>query len=378
MARCLALLGMVATHVLDERDASGDFTFSQALAGGRASALFAVLAGVSLALITGRRIPPRGRAWAAASAGIVVRAVLIAGVGLLLGELETGLAVILTYYGALFLLGIPFLTLRAPALFAVAAAWTVAGPVLSQVVRPELPPRGFANPNLRQLFEQPDNLLSELAFTGYYPVVPWLAYLLVGMAVGRLDLRSRRNHVVLAVGGAAVAVASVVVSRWFTRQPSVLDALQFDSTEALLDQTGGGMFGTTPTDGPWQWLLVVAPHSATPFDLAQTIGSALLVIGLALLVAGSVGSVGQRFLAVLFGAGTMTLTLYTLHVVTRTAEVWPEETPDSFPSHVLLLMGIGAVYVAIGRRGPLERMVGAASHGAARLVSPRAPDRAAA
>ena len=30
------------------------------------------------------------------------------------------------------------------------------------------------------------------------------------------------------------------------------------------------MFGTTPEDGSWAWMLVVAPHSSTPFDLAQT------------------------------------------------------------------------------------------------------------
>jgi hypothetical protein len=249
--------------------------------------------------------------------------------------------------------------------------------MLSHVVRPDLPPRGFSNPTLRQLVDQPDNLLSELAFSGYYPVVPWLAYLLVGMAVGRLDLRSRRNQVALAVVGGAVAAGSFLVSRWFTGQQWVLDALGFGSADELLDQVGGGMFGTTPRDGPWEWLLVVAPHSATPFDLAQTIGSALLVIGLALLVAGSVGRTGERFLAVLFGAGTMTLTLYTLHVVTRTEAVWPEETPDSFSSHLLLLLGIGAVYLAMDRRGPLERIVGAASRGTARLVSPRAPSRAA-
>ena len=60
IARCLALLGMVATHVLDERTATGDLTLAQGLAGGRASALFAVLAGVSLAMMT--RAPLHGRA----------------------------------------------------------------------------------------------------------------------------------------------------------------------------------------------------------------------------------------------------------------------------------------------------------------------------
>jgi uncharacterized membrane protein len=71
VARCLALLGMVATHVLLDRGADGDLTSTQWLAGGRASALFAVLAGASLALMTGGRRPatsaPRvASAWSSA------------------------------------------------------------------------------------------------------------------------------------------------------------------------------------------------------------------------------------------------------------------------------------------------------------------------
>ena len=44
-----------------------------------------------------------------------------------------------------------------------------------------------------------------------------------------------------------------------------------------------GLHGTTPT-GTWWWLATVAPHSGTPLDLAQTIGSAMAVIGVCLLV----------------------------------------------------------------------------------------------
>ena len=72
VARCLALLGMVATHVLDARTPDGELATAQWLAGGRASALFAVLAGVSLALMT-RDAPGRcscgGRGCGATLAG---------------------------------------------------------------------------------------------------------------------------------------------------------------------------------------------------------------------------------------------------------------------------------------------------------------------
>ncbi len=366
MARCLALLGMVTTHVLDERVPSGGLTLGQAVAGGRASALFAVLAGVSLALMTGRREPLHGRPRMAAAVGLAVRALLIAAIGMALAEVDSGLAIILTYYGLLFLLGIPFIGLRARTLFVLAGVWVVAGPVLSHAVRPQLPPRGFDSPAFVQL-ANPEQLLSELAFTGYYPVVPWLAYLLAGMALGRLDLHDRRVQIAVASAGAALAVTATLVSQALTRRPDVVRALLAEppdpasSGPELLDAISSGMHGTTPTDAAWQWLLVVAPHSGTPFDLAQTIGSALLVIGLALLVVGLLPAAGRTFVAVFFGAGTMTLTLYSLHVVMRGGDVWPAETPASYPWHLLVLMGIGALYVGSAQRGPLEGLVGATS-----------------
>ena len=362
VARCLALLGMVATHVLEAREQDGSLAFSQALAGGRSAALFAVLAGVTLALMTGRTRPLRGRARLGRSAGVAVRAVLIGALGLALGGLDTGIAVILTYYGLLFLLGLPFVGLGAPALAGLAVAWTVVAPVLSHVLRPSLPERGYDSPTFGQLAE-PGQLASELLLTGYYPVVPWLAYLLAGMALGRLDLGRRPVQATVATVGAAAAALATLLSRTATSRPDVAEALlagggpPASSGTGLLDAIAEGMAGTTPTGGPWQWLLVVAPHSATPFDLAQTIGSALLVIGVALLVLGSVGDLAARALAVLFGAGTMTLTLYTLHLVMKTPAVPPAETPDSYVVHVLVLLGVGAVFVALGLRGPLEWFV---------------------
>ncbi|HET6703799.1 heparan-alpha-glucosaminide N-acetyltransferase domain-containing protein, partial [Amycolatopsis sp.] len=94
VARCLALIGMIATHALVAVDEDG-VTFVQQLAGGRASALFAVLAGVSLALMTGGSSPVRGREREAAAGGLVVRALIVAGIGMALGGLGSGIAIIL-------------------------------------------------------------------------------------------------------------------------------------------------------------------------------------------------------------------------------------------------------------------------------------------
>ncbi len=343
VARCLALLGMVATHVLLDRTPAGDLTFSQWLAGGRASALFAVLAGVSIAVMTGRREPVHGRDRVRASAGLAIRALLIAVLGLALAALDSGLAIILTYYGVLFLLGLPFVGLRARTLALLAAAWVVLAPIASHLIRPELPDRGFASPAFDQLGD-PGQLASELLLTGYYPTIPWLAYLLAGMALGRCDLRARRLLGVLAAGGLALATVATLVSR------ALVDS-------AVSEPNASGMHGTTPADGDWSWLLLVAPHSATPFDLTQTIGSALFVIAACLLLERALPAAGRTFVAVLFGAGTMTLTLYSLHAYLRTPDVWPPDD-GAYGWHVLVLLAIGAAFVAWGRRGPLEYAVG--------------------
>lgn len=367
---------MMATHVLAPTESDGTISATQWLAGGRASALFAVLAGVSLALMTGGPRPVRGRERLARSAGLAVRALLIAVLGLALGDLGSGLAVILTYYGLLFLGGLPFLALNARSSLVLAGAWLVVAPVVSHAVRPRLPERGTESPSFGQ-FADPGQLLGELLLTGYYPVVPWLAYLLVGIALGRMDLRARRLQAWLAVAGGALAVAATAVSGFLTRQPSVVAALLSDpdtgeTRGAMFDRISYGVFGTTPTDGSWQWLLVVAPHSATPFDLAQTIGSALLIIGLCLLLVGSLPPVGERFVAVFFGAGAMSLTLYTLHVIMKTPEVWPAEQPESYQWHVLVVLGLGIGYAGLRRRGPLERVVALASEAATRSIRGRA------
>ena len=133
------------------------------------------------------------------------------------------------------------------------------------------------------------------------------------------------------------------------------------------------MYGTTPADGDWSWLLFVSPHSGTPFDFAQTIGSAFAVIAGCLLLERVLPEPGVVFLAVLFGAGAMTLSLYSLHVLLRTPDVWPDDDPDSYVWHVLVLLVIGLVFAAIGRRGPLETVVGVPVKLAHRAGGPTPP-----
>jgi uncharacterized membrane protein len=370
VARALALLGMMATHMLPGR-IGFDVPWPQQLACGRASALFAVLAGVSVALVSGRERPVRGRQRDAAGMRLAVRALLIGVVGLGLGTLDSGIAVILTYYAVLFVIGLPFLGLGAGRLAALAAGWVLAAPVASQLLRPHLPERGFGSPVPGDL-GHPWQLATELTFTGYYPTFVWLAYLLAGMAIGRCRLSSARTACGLLISGVALAVAATFVSHWLTSRAGVHsalartypDAAAADPREldALLTH---GLRGTTPT-GSWWWLSTVAPHSGTPPDLAQTVGTAMAVIGACLLATRA-----QRGLwATTFGAGAMTLTLYSLHVGLMARGHWPHlQPPGHYGEQVLLVLATGATFALVPLRGPLESLVGRVSTGAAAMVT---------
>src|SRR6476660_6831609 len=89
-ARGLALLGMMATHLLPTFESNANLTptWIGLTFSGRAAALFAVLAGVGLALSTGKHQPFAGPELAKARRGVALRAVVIAAVGLTLGGLE--------------------------------------------------------------------------------------------------------------------------------------------------------------------------------------------------------------------------------------------------------------------------------------------------
>lgn len=383
VARWCALLGMMATHLLALRTEAGDPTWVAEVFSGRASALFAVLAGVSLSLVSGGPRPLVGEERWVRSAGLLTRFLLLGAVGLALGEVDSGLAVILVNYAVLLALGLLVLGWSAGALALLAAALSLVTPVLLWWLRPALPPRGFDSPSVSQL-EEPALLASEVLFTGYYPVLVWTAYLAAGMALGRLDLRRVRSRTLALVGAGAagLAVLAEVVSDRLLARDGVARALDRDlyrfldrDQEATLvelrRQIDGGMFGQTPVDGAWQWLLVSAPHSSTTPDLLRTGGSALAVTVAALLLVRLLGPRPTRAVAVLTGAGTATFTLYTLHVL-MTSDLLPPGPGDSgtlVQYAVVVLVGAGLVLV--GRRGPAEAVVAAAARLVERAARPR-------
>ena len=361
VARCVALLGMASVHVLPTTDETGAATPVELVFGGRSAALFAVLAGVGLALAVGPRPELRN-----AAPVVAARAGLIGLIGLLLAVFPSGVAVILAYYAVLFVLVLPWLRARPPVLLASAAVVALVLPFVSLAVRDDLPDRDPTNPGPWDLAE-PGGLLSELLLTGYYPAAVWVAYLLTGLAVGRLALRSRRTALVVAASGAVLAAAAHATSALLLgplggyRRIAEVSGLSTADTRPVVD---AGAYGNVPTDTPW-WLATDAPHSTTPLDMAATTGSALLVLGLALLVAGAV----PWLVAPLAAAGSMPLTLYTAHIVLLgTTE--PSDPVRYYWLQVLAAIVFATLWRRFAGRGPLEALV-------ARAVEPLRRERQA-
>lgn len=362
VARGLALLGMASVHVFPVRADDGGTSAAHLLAAGRSAALFAVLAGVGIALASGGRRPLQGaerRRW---SAALVLRGALIGLVGLVLAELGSGVAVILAYYAVLFVVAVPLLGLGPRLLAGLALGVAVLAPVLSLALRRELPAASASSPSVTALLTDPGGLLQALVLTGYYPVLGWTAYLCAGLAVGRLALGSRRVALGLLAGGAVLAALASAASAVALGLLGGYDRIEAVSGAVMAD-VERARFGTVPTDTFW-WLATDAAHTTTPPDLLHTTGTALAVLGLALLLA----PLAPRLLAPLAAAGSMPLTLYSAHLIVLAL------TGDGSPLLLWSVQAVAALVLAtLWRRrygrGPLETLL-------ARATAPLLEDRA--
>ena len=317
VARGLALIGMMATHAIATLDVNDNPTVATVVASGRAAATYVLVAGVSLAFLSGRRTAVRGRERIGVSAGLVVRAVLVGALGLALGYLGqfNGVDGILPFYGLLFLLAIPLLGCARLVLIGIAAAAIALGPLLIVTTAGAgLPRSDFGpDPTFSTLVHDPVGLLVQLSLTGAYPAIVFLAYLCVGLVIGRLDLGSRRTGWWLFGGGLALALAARAVSALLLYRMGGLARL-IEQNDLGDDPAGvTALLWEPDTPMSWWYLALPTPHSHTPVDLLHTLGSAAAVLGVALLLTRL--PVVARALAPLAAAGSMSLTLYVAHLV---------------------------------------------------------------
>jgi uncharacterized membrane protein YeiB len=333
VARALAVFGMFGAHVGAVADDVGWSPSTwPAVVHGRSSILFAVLAGVSLALLSGRTDPVRGDDLVRARTRILVRAAWVFAIGGALEALGTDVDIILGVYAVLFILALPFLRWPPRQLFLAAGALAVLAPasdlLLSQFV---------------EATDASDAPFVSLAVTGAYPALIWWTFILVGLAVGRCDLGAAEVRTRLAIAGAGLVVLGygggwLTTQWWADGRPSLgpLDGVQEFGAWGLASLSGA------------------APHSGTTLEIAGSTGVALVVIAVCLVVAGRL----PRLTFPLAAVGAMALTAYVGSVVA----IWATGIPDSDSNlpwgiYVLVTLGLANAWRFAFGRGPLERLL---------------------
>jgi hypothetical protein len=369
MARGLAVVGMIVVHVAAAAAMSpGPGGVVLDVFTGRSAVLFAVLAGVSLALLS------RGTS-GGVRRRIAMRAALLFVLGVGLAEISTGPMIILSYYAVMFVLALPFLRVRPAALLAWSVGWAVVGPLVSFWLRSTV-----VHGNTLGGAVMASDLTSwsaagaaglRLLLDGAYPVLTWMPFVLAGLAVGRLDLRAAAVRVRLLVAGLA-AVALGHGGSWFALEVlggarplhAVADAMAPrlgvppDIAWELMTGSGLGATGTlTPA-----FLLLDAPHTGTPFEIVGSGGVAVVVLAACLVLA-------QRWPRAVFplvATGTLSLTVYAAHVgamalLTVAVPGWQTDPWPSTIGFVVVTLVLATGWRLLAGRGPLERVVHALS-----------------
>lgn len=341
VARAIAVLGMVAAHIGDEgtRGSNAEGWGWLWISHGFPSSLFAVLAGVSMTLMLTRRgsVPvaqvsaeqlTRTRVRVAVRGGLLV----VMGVALML--LDTFVAIVLTNLGLAFLIAVPVLAWRRRVLAPLIALLAIAGGWIAQ----ELAAAVDAEPS------RPLPVFDAL-WSYRYPLLVWLAYVLLGLVVGRLALRRDETAAWLVLAGVGL-IAAARAAAW---------ALE-DAARA------------TP------WWLSTEGHSYSPVEVVQNMGVAIVVVGVCLWITRRV----PRLLWPLRAAGSMALTVYVLQILVIALvgnEMILEPSNAAFVATCAGLVAFACAWRAWLSQGPLERMLTVTSNAAAEayLERDRAP-----
>ncbi len=342
LARGLAVIGMFAAHLLwiDPFDPSDPTTWTD-VANGRSSILFATLAGISIALLTGGRTPVSGVARERASARLALRALCIWVIGVLLILTQVPVYVILPAYAILFVLALPLLRVRPAFLFALAALLGLVMPWVQALI------------NQWPFWQTQLGGEIGLLIGINYPFTVWFAFIVAGLGVGRLDLRAFGTQVALVLVGAGLAALAYTLAAAFP----------------------------APSDTYASLVWTADPHSDGMLEVFGSGGFAIAVVGLCLLLvrpwwrasskardnpASWLGPIGWLTLP-LRAVGSMPLTAYAGQIV-----AWwllqPEPAPgestleafrdvDPFVPFVLWTLVLCTLWALLVGRGPLEWML---------------------
>lgn len=362
LARGLAVIGVFAAHlaVIETLEWSDPGTWSGVVEG-RSSVLFAMLAGVSLGIVSTSakrrreaREPGATRPLWGLRVQLLLRGILMWLLGIWLDDLDVPVYVILPAYGVLFVLAIPFTSLAPRYLFTLSASLALIAPFAVWWINSTV----AASPNAFDI----DESLRLIAWN--YPIPFWMAFMFCGMAAGTLLVRSVRYAWALLGAGIVLAVVGYGVIGSAVRAAAGPDEIEYAA------------LGTT------EWWFAVwqdAPHSSGIGEALGSGGFALAVTSAAVLLC----LTPLRWIALpLRAVGSMPLTAYVAHIgiwaiwlAVETArdpswDPWLDfRALDPFWPMTLGIVAGCTLWALLFKQGPLEWVLGKVTK------APRAWDR---
>jgi uncharacterized membrane protein YeiB len=385
IARGLALLGMMSVHVLIgtfEEGPTGWLARVLDAPGGRASVLFFVLSGLSLALIA------KQQRRSAEPAMLRRRGAALTMIGLVMAASFWG-STILHYYGLLFLLAQWLIVARRRTLLVIAALALTLGSTAT-MFGPWLGDQALKLPGV-------SNWLATQTITmlfGLYALAGWVGFFCVGIVIGRLDLTRKRVALGMAIVGIVATVGITLVSDALPgtgRGESAFDMSKFESSKSVgssQDKVGSisedssideeirlaaSSLGADPetlkemksaaVEFPsfsWRELNDLNAHSNKMPWALQSLAIATAIIGAVLLT----GRRLQRLLWPLAALGSISASAYVIHtVLVQDAWHWlgADSESVSITRQVVTLVGLQLTLVLIAiairlrwKRGPME------------------------
>ncbi|MFP4474507.1 MAG: heparan-alpha-glucosaminide N-acetyltransferase domain-containing protein [Desulfatibacillaceae bacterium] len=305
---------------------------------GRAAALFVILSGAGISLLTARsRVSGKPTEMADARRRVMRRAVFLGVGGLVFATCWS--PDILHFHAAYFALALLFLYVPDSVLLRGTGAVTVGAAAFAMAPARTGVPSSYLS--LADSLGSLDRLAEHYLFSGLHPVLPWAGYVLFGMWLGRQNLGDPALRRRMAVSGGAVFVLATGLRKF-------CEAGLGDGAAPFAAWAEAALYSGTDGSG----LLYLASS-----------GGIALVVAMSC-VGWAAGCRESKAVAVLAATGKTALTLYVAHVffADATALLLDGCGVDPQLPHVLgsvLLFGLSAAAASAWwcrryRRGPLE------------------------
>jgi uncharacterized membrane protein YeiB len=341
LARAVALLGMLLVNFsVLIGSSSSDPPWLDYLIGmikGRAAATFVILAGVGLSLLTRSAYLSKDRAVINAKRlSLLKRSLFLLVIGLFNFAISP-ISDILHFYAVYIAIGACLLTLSNRSFVVLALAAITARPLVVTGF-------GFVknwklNTVANTGFWDLPGITGHFLFNGCFPVIPWVAFMMVGMWLGRKDLSDCSFRKKVLLGGIGAVAFAEPVSWAFIH---IFSSVGFDLEGFLL-------------------LSEITAGSYMPLFMVSATGTALAVISLSMMLADRYGN--SIWIRPHIVAGQTTLSLYVAHIIVAILVLGAIEALEMellfFPIWGTIVFYTGALlfshyWMKRFRKGPLE------------------------